>query len=396
MTRPQDGDDSMIQETRPTASTKRIPELDGLRGIAIFLVIVCHYIGGGYVGARHTLAAKVVGVLGLGTVGVDLFFILSGFLIGGILLSSRSSPQYYRTFYLRRFFRIIPIYYLWLTIFGLAMLAAKKWNVWGGPEFHTAAPYWAYFIFIQNYFQGSTLIQFFWLRPLWSLAVEEQFYLLAPIVVRKLSPERLIKVLLGVLVFSLFLRLFLSAVYGMDYNYWGIIASEDWMPCRADDLALGMIVAALWANPQSRLRLQQRVNVSYAGLFSCGAAVLVLGYWIVKPDSFATATVGRTIIGLFFTFLLMIALTDKESLLGKIFRWRPLRELGKVSYCVYIIHQAVNWILHRSIFHMEPRFNHWPQIGVSIASFGVTVLIAEISWRFFENPLIRRGHRYTY
>jgi peptidoglycan/LPS O-acetylase OafA/YrhL len=384
------------QSAQPIGSVKRIPELDGLRGVAIFLVILCHYIGGNPPGARHSFTRRIAEVLDLGAVGVDLFFILSGFLIGGILLDSRSSPRYYRTFYLRRFFRIIPIYYLWLALFGLAMLAAKMWNVWGGVEFHTVVPYWAYFVFLQNYFQGATWVQVYWLGPLWSLAVEEQFYLLAPPVVRKLPPVRLLKVLSGVLVFSLLLRLFLSSMYGASYGYWGINASTDWMPCRADDLALGMIVATLWANPQSRIRLQQRLSVSYAGLFSCAASLLVLFYWIMKPDSFVTATVGRTIIGFFFVFLLIIALTDKEGLLGKIFRWRLLRELGKISYCVYIIHQAVGWVLYRSILHSEPRFDAWSAIGLSVLSFAVTVLIAELSWKYFESPLIHRGHRYTY
>jgi len=387
---------SVAQPAQTIGPAKRIPELDGLRGIAIFLVILCHYIGGNPPGLRHSLTRRIAEVLGLGSIGVDLFFILSGFLIGGILLSSRSSPKYYKTFYLRRFFRIIPIYYLWLAIFGLAMLAAKTWNVWGGIEFHTVVPFWSYFIFLQNYFQGATWAQVYWLGPLWSLAVEEQFYLLAPPVVRKLSPTRLLKVLSGVLVFSLLLRLFLSSMYGANYDYWGIIASTDWMPCRADDLALGMIVAVLWANPQSRARLQQRRNVSYAGLFSCAVALLAMFYWIMKPDSFVTATVARTVIGFFFVFLLMIALTDKDGLLGTVFRWRPLRELGKVSYCVYIIHQAVAWALYRSILHSEPRFDGWSAIGVSVLSFAVTVLIAEFSWRYFESPLIHRGHRYTY
>jgi peptidoglycan/LPS O-acetylase OafA/YrhL len=391
-----DSINAVTQPAQTSGSAKRIPELDGLRGIAIFLVILCHYIGGAPAGPRHSLAARIAGVMGLGSIGVDLFFILSGFLIGGILLSSRSSPRYYRTFYLRRFFRIIPIYYLWLAIFGFAMLAAKMWNVWGGPEFHTVVPYWSYFIFLQNYFQGATWAQVYWLGPLWSLAVEEQFYLIAPPVVRKLSPARLVKALSGVLIFSLFLRLFLAAMYGADHDYWGINAATDWMPCRADDLALGMIVAVLWANPQSRIRLQQRLNISYAGIFSCAAAVLAMSYWIMKPDSFVTATVARTVFGFFFVFILIIALTDKEGLLGNIFRWRPLRELGKVSYCVYIIHQAVDWVLHWSIFHAQPRFDSWPVIGVSVLAFAVTVLIAEISWRFFENPLIHRGHRYTY
>jgi peptidoglycan/LPS O-acetylase OafA/YrhL len=236
----------------------------------------------------------------------------------------------------------------------------------------------------------------YWLGPLWSLAVEEQFYLLAPPVVRKLSPSRLLNVLSGVLVFSLLLRLFLSSMYGANYDYWGINAATDWMPCRADDLALGMIVATLWANPQSRIRMQQRLNVSYAGLFSCAAALLAMFYWIMKPDSFVTATIARTVIGFFFVFLLIITLTDKDGLLGKILRWSPLRELGKVSYCVYIIHQAVAWVFFRSLLHSEPRFDGWAAIGLSVLSFVVTVLIAEVSWRYFEGPLIHRGHRYTY
>lgn len=256
-----------------SGQAKRILELDGLRGVAIFLVIVCHYVGMTPVGRRHSLAARIAGVLGLGSIGVDLFFILSGFLIGGILLSSRSSPRYYKTFYLRRFFRIIPIYYVWLILLGLAMLAARVWNMWGGADFRIVTPYWAYFIFLQNYFQGSTLLQTFWLSPLWSLAVEEQFYLLAPPAVRSLSPSVLVKLLSGVLIFSLFLRLFLSSMYGESHDYWGIIASTDWMPCRADDVALGMIVATLWANPQSRRRLQERVDISYAGIISCAAAL---------------------------------------------------------------------------------------------------------------------------
>jgi peptidoglycan/LPS O-acetylase OafA/YrhL len=387
---------SVAQQVPPDGPAKRIPELDGLRGLAISLVLLCHYIQDGPVGPRHSFVARTGEVLGLGTVGVDLFFILSGFLIGGILLNSRLSPKYYSTFYLRRFFRIIPIYYSWLILFGLFMLAARKWGVAGGAEFTTLTPYWAYFIFLQNYFQGSTVIQAFWLIPVWSLAVEEQFYLLAPPVVRMLSPQRLAKVLPGVLVFSLLLRLFLASFFGESHDYWGIAAATNWMPSRADELALGMLVATLWVNPQSKRRLQERVGLSYAGLFSCAMALLAMSYWIMKADSFVTATVGRTVIGFFFAFLMIISLTDKEGLLAKIFRWRPLRELGKVSYCVYIIHRAVNWALFRLVLHVDPRFDSWRAIGVTSLSFLITMILAELSWRYFENPLIHRGHRYLY
>lgn len=376
--------------------SRRIPELDGLRGLAIFLVILCHYISDTPLGPRHSLAARTGEVLGLGTVGVDLFFILSGFLIGGILLNSRSSPRYYRTFYLRRFFRIIPIYYSWLIIFGLVWLAAHFWGVAGGADFKTLTPYWAFFIFIQNYFTGATAIQAEWLIPLWSLAVEEQFYLIAPPLVRRLSPRVLTKLLLAVLAFSFLLRVFLAAMFGADHGYWGIYAATDWMPCRADDLALGVLAAIMWANPQARSRLQNNVRNSYAGLISCAASLVAVSYWIMKPDSFMTATLARSVIGFFFLFLMIIALTDTKGFIGKVFRWGPLRELGKVSYCVYIIHRAVNWALHRYVLHSEPRFDGWSAIGVTLLAFAATMALAELSWRYFESPLIRRGHRYSY
>jgi peptidoglycan/LPS O-acetylase OafA/YrhL len=168
------------------------------------------------------------------------------------------------------------------------------------------------------------------------------------------------------------------------------------MPSRADDLALGMIVAILWTNPQSRQRLQNRVGLSYAGLASCAVALLATSLLILKPDSFMTATIGRTIFGFFFVFLLIIPLTDKEGLLARIFRWRPLRELGKVSYCVYIIHRVVNWALHKLMLHADPRINSWPGFGVTVLALVATFFLAELSWRYFENPLIHRGHRYSY
>jgi peptidoglycan/LPS O-acetylase OafA/YrhL len=220
--------------------------------------------------------------------------------------------------------------------------------------------------------------------------------LLAPPLVRKLSPARLVNVLMGVVVFSLLLRLFLASFYGVDHDYWGINASTDWMFCRADDLALGMLVATVWVNPQSRRRLEEGVRLSYTGLYSCAIALLAMSWWLMKPDSFITATIGRTVIGFFFVFLMIVSLTDKEGMLAKIFRWRPLRELGKVSYCVYIIHRAVNWAFFRAFLHVDPRFDSWRAIGVTSLSFIATMILAELSWRYFENPLIRRGHLYSY
>jgi peptidoglycan/LPS O-acetylase OafA/YrhL len=118
-----------------------MPELDRLRRIAIFLVILYHYLGGNPPAVRHNLTLRLAEVLGLGTIGMDLFFILSGFLIGGILLNPRTSPRYYRIFYLRRFFRIIPIYYLWLALLGLARIAEVSWKHFESPLIHRGHRY---------------------------------------------------------------------------------------------------------------------------------------------------------------------------------------------------------------------------------------------------------------
>ena len=105
------------------ATPVRIPQLDGLRGIAILLVIALHYLNDSEHGAFGSFLYRFGCAFRLGWAGVDLFFVLSGFLIGGILLEARESVNYFRTFYLRRFFRILPIYYLWVTLFAIAALS---------------------------------------------------------------------------------------------------------------------------------------------------------------------------------------------------------------------------------------------------------------------------------
>jgi peptidoglycan/LPS O-acetylase OafA/YrhL len=376
--------------------SKRIPELDGLRGLAIFLVILCHYIGDPPHGAPHTWASRIGAVLAQGAAGVDLFFVLSGFLIGGILLNSRPSPRYYSTFYLRRFHRIIPLYYSWLILFGLVWIAAKQFGGAAGAEFRLATPFWAYFVFLQNYFSGSTVIQSFWLIPMWSLAVEEQFYLVAPPLVRNLSMRSLAILMATIIPACLILRIVLATVYGASYDYWGLRAAYFWTPARADDLALGVLVAMIWVSPLAKAWIQGKKREIYISLAACGVLLIGLEYWLLKPNSFVTETFGRSVIGLFFVQLMVILLIDRASALAKIFRFGPLKELGKISYCVYIIHEGIHWTVFKVLRHDTPRFDSWPAIGVTILALVATIVIAELSWHYFEHPLIRRGHRYSY
>ncbi len=169
---------------------ERIPELDGLRGTAILLVLVGHYFAAPGTGAVRFLSGYWVR---LGWTGVDLFFVLSGFLIGGILLTVRDSPNYFKTFYARRFFRIIPIYYAWIALYVLLSLIAGSFlTARVGSVQKIGIFILAHFLFLQNFkdFLNST-VSFWWLSMTWSLAVEEQFYLVAPLLVRYL-PKRVL------------------------------------------------------------------------------------------------------------------------------------------------------------------------------------------------------------
>src|ERR1700677_1522097 len=169
--------------THITEKSGRIPELDGLRGLAIFLVLVSHYVVFQIRFEPGRLFRLLSPGLGLAWSGVDLFFVLSGFLIGGILMDHRNSPKYFSTFYLRRFWRIVPIYAVVCSAFWLARYALNRAQVpFPGWLFNQALPWYYYATLTQNiglaiaggWFGAN------WLAVTWSLSLEEQFYLLAP------------------------------------------------------------------------------------------------------------------------------------------------------------------------------------------------------------------------
>ena len=167
----------------PKESKSRIPELDGLRGLAILLVLLYHFVSSPRI--QPPLFHKLFAI---GWSGVDLFFVLSGFLIGGILLDVRESPNYFRTFYGRRFYRIVPLYYLWIGAYFVIALFGSSRFPWRSIP--------VYLLFLQNYTKiDRAVIAVAWLGALWSLAIEEQFYLIVPTVVRFLTKPRLLLML---------------------------------------------------------------------------------------------------------------------------------------------------------------------------------------------------------
>jgi peptidoglycan/LPS O-acetylase OafA/YrhL len=367
-----------------------MPELDGLRGMAILLVWAGHYFA--------VPGEGLTGVLGgywfrLGWSGVDLFFVLSGFLIGGILLDVRSSPSYFKAFYARRFFRIIPLYYAWiaayilLVILGRHYLAARVGTIEG-----VDLAIFSQLLFLQNFhdFLGST-ISFWWFASTWSLAVEEQFYLVAPLCVRYFSRRALAVFLIFVTVAAPALRLLVR----------GHGSSGPWlayrlMPCRADSLAIGMLMAMLWRAPRMRAWLTENSILLYGLFFVLLAGVAFLWRWYSDPLVALTQTIGYTWIAVFFAVVVLLALTQPAHPIALVARLGGFRELGRVSYCIYIVHEAVFLFCHQIVFHALPVKTNEKVATVTMLAAAMTYAIAKLSWRFFEEPLLRRGHSYKY
>lgn len=115
-----------------------------------------------------------------------------------------------------------------------------------------------------------------------------------------------------------------------------------------------MLAAVAWSTPQTRQWLQENIRRIYVTLCACAGSLLLMLFWLVKPKSYVEARLGRPAYGLLFVSLLLVCLADKQGKRAGVLRWRPLRELGRVSYCVYIVHDAVDWLAFRIFRHSEP------------------------------------------
>lgn len=374
---------------------QRIPELDGLRGLAILLVLVFHYITQEGVQPAGSVPALLQRIVIMGWTGVDLFFVLSGFLIGGILMDVRNSPSYFETFYCRRFFRIVPIYYLWIltyiAVVGLAGgLLTRLSNSGIRPPLDLGIA--AHFLFLQNVIPITLFgIAGAWFGHLWSLAVEEQFYLVAPVVVR-FTAERALRWILGAVIVCVpVLRISLLYVAHMQAS-----AVTTLVFSRADALAIGMLAAALTRGVTPLLSVERNTGKFHALLVALSLGVVALWFYAPQSSTIGMQSIGYTWMAAFYVVILLLAVGNQQGWIAGVFRIRWLRELGIVSYCVYIIHIVVNVVLHAVVLHKAPRIST-PKGAVltALAAF-VTYALAKGSWILFEAPLQRRGHAFKY
>lgn len=334
----------------------------------------------------------------LGWSGVDLFFVLSGFLIGGILLDVKDSPSYYKTFYARRFYRILPVYYLWIFGYIVVMWTLRRFmiayfvNPGEGPP---DAGVFGLFAFVQNVtYTSSWTLGWAWLTPTWSLAVEEQFYVIAPLLIRRSSKKVLFGAMCAVVLAAPFLRMLVH--FHLPIDPVSLDLAYTLMPCRADALAIGVLSALLWRSESFRLWLSGHLRILYGliGLFCTG--VLLLGWRSPSAFSLPMESVGYTWLGAFYGLVLVLVLARPSSIVASLTRMGWLRELGRVSYCVYLIHFAAAWFARALLDFFVARPSLWEWVASSCLSAVLVYVVARFSWRDIEYPLLRCGHAYEY
>jgi peptidoglycan/LPS O-acetylase OafA/YrhL len=369
-------------------SRGRIPELDGVRGIAILLVLVWHFVGAPLGQLPGPAAQWVQRILGLAGSGVDLFFVLSGFLIGGILLDHRTSPRYFRAFYARRLTRILPLYFVWLAVF-FVLLAAFPLFTSSPPVrqlFADPLPAWSYATFTQNLDMArQETLGPEWLGITWSLAIEEQFYILLPLMIRFIAPVRL--------PFACAVLILAAPVFRLAGDLHGIYGGFVIMPCRADSLLLGVLCAILLRRQGVRGFIIHARPGLYGILAALSSGVVASCFLSHRFEQRSYVLLALAVL---YTSFLLLAVTERRGPVTWIVRNRFLRRLGILAYGVYLFHQAINGLAHGLILGRQPRFGSLAEIAVTLGAVAVTLCLAMLSWRFFERPLVTWGRSVRY
>jgi peptidoglycan/LPS O-acetylase OafA/YrhL len=323
---------------------KRIPQLDGLRAIAILAVFL-----------HHAFKIKMLWS------GVDLFFVLSGFLITGVLLDAKhhSLKGFFAHFYERRARRILAPYLIWLAVASCFLGVA--WM-----------QHWYFYILLTNFLLPLHIPHPTAFDPLWSLAVEEQFYLVWPFAVYFLAPTHLRKFCIALILLAPVLR----GVF-LFQDHWPIFTLT---PFRMDLLAAGGLLCLLWRSHRETI---ERRGTLVGILCTAFGFLLLFALAHFGVTTYSNTRIGNVLIfesTLFISFGVML-----YALAGRAVGWlrfAPLRYIGRISYTMYLIHygalQLASVYLH----------GYW----IAAVALTITVIYAAISWQLIEKPLLAQPY----
>jgi peptidoglycan/LPS O-acetylase OafA/YrhL len=334
---------------------KRIRQLDAVRGLAVLMVFL------------HNTDIYPSLHLGLiasnGWMGVDLFFVLSGFLITEILVDTKKTEGYFKNFYARRCLRIWPLYYsalLFMFVIVPFLRPSEVNTVFGARS----SPWWSYPLFLQNFLVPIPIGATGLLAVTWSLAVEEQFYLVWPLVVRFRSEAQLRKIALGVICISPLLRYYLS-LHGIN------IYSNTF--CRLDGLMAGALLALIVRS--SNFVPSRFVTKAWITLFVSASLALAI-------DTLHARWIVFSFVALASVSFVYLALFSKQRWLQALLANRFLVYTGTISYGIYLLEKIPLDFVRA--FHLEK----YPFLAFSITA-AATYALAALSWNLLEKPFLR-------
>jgi len=362
----------MIQTT---PARQYYPALDGLRGIAIIMVVVFHNFG-------------FINYFFFGWLGVDLFFVLSGLLITEILINTVDRPGFLRNFYLRRILRIFPLYYLLLIVclVILPLLPSLKDTL----RYYTDHQWW-FWLYFQNWLyilhppERNNL-----LLHLWSIAVEEQFYLIWPFAIlfiknRKILFAIVVSLLAGIMVTRSLL--WVTNTQGLQYFNLYIFT-------RIDGICLGCALALIRNIKPDFIKNNTAVLVSFFALLN------FVFFFINRVRNFSFPYypfIGYTTFAILFTILVDECASNNNGWAASVFKNPVLKFFGKISYGFYIIHWPVYKFSNDRFVSYLDNFNIGNQQVVMIISAtlatGIAIVLSVLSYHFFESRFLRLKDR---
>jgi peptidoglycan/LPS O-acetylase OafA/YrhL len=361
---------------------RRIPELDGLRGIAVLVIVLHHYVYGWIESPEpDSLLSYSVIALRWGHLAVDLFFVLSGFLIGSICVQQRSSTNFLSIFFKKRLLRLLPPYALLICTYlitcmfidstELPWLLKSTFSIlWFATPLQNVLMAWT-----DSYHSGALSI-------VWSLSVEEQFYLIAPFLFRRLALRHVFGIMLAAVVFSPILR------------FSGAGVSMAWLllPYRLDGLGIGMLIAILFSQSDLRNHLHQ-LN-AYFTVISIFSLIFLLRLCFYSRG--ALTFFENTAASLCFASILVTCLQNSGRAILSPLRSRFLSFFATISYSLYLFHQYVSGMVFGTIRGGSPQMRDLSDGVLAAIAFGISVVGCSIIYFFIERPCLNFSKTLSY
>ena len=343
------------------------------------MVLIWHYVNCQGAGKLDQPIANLALVTGMFWSGVDLFFVLSGLLIGGILIDHSNRRGFYKTFYIRRAARILPLYASLLILFFTCRFILDRDSF--GWLFNDAIPDFSYLTFTQNIFMGANnTFGGHFLGVTWSLAVEEQFYLMVPLVLFFAGAARFPKVVVVLTLVAPLLRL---AMPGFE--------SVVNMPLRMDSLLIGVCLALAFRSESFVRSLDKNKELMWYLFIILLAVMGIMTY----------AKLGRRflyplIIATFYASFISLALIHRGSKITAILRSTLLVRLGMYSYGLYMYHQMVSGLIHGYFRGTSPTITTRYGLQLTLVALIVTGLVSMASYHTYEAYFLKLGRRFKY